>query len=169
MTGSSFDDSITGDRSYNVLRGGLRTDSLTGGLGKDTLDGGAGNDTLIGGLGADTLIGGLGADQFHFDAVGATNLDRITDFNVAQGDRIALSASVFLDIGSSGATLGASKFRAGAGVPSANNLTQRILLNTTTGGLYWDRDGSAGAFAAVQFATLAPVAAGMISNQLVMA
>ena len=168
VTGSAFDDSITGDRSNNILRGGLGNDRLTGGLGNDTLDGGAGNDTLIGGLGIDTLTGGLGADQFRFDAVGATNLDRITDFNVAQGDRIGLSASLFLGIGSSGATLAASQFRAGAGVLSANSLTQRILLNTTNGGLYWDRDGSAGAFAAVQFATLAPVAAGMTSNQFVL-
>ena len=160
VTGSAFDDSITGDRSNNILRGGLGNDSLTGGLGNDRLDGGAGNDTLIGGLGIDTLTGGLGADQFHFDAVGATNLDRITDFNVAQGDRIGLSASLFLGIGSSGATLGASQFRAGAGVLSANSLAQRILLNTTTGGLFWDRDGSAGAFDVTPFVGPGPMRVG---------
>ncbi|MFN7678233.1 MAG: FG-GAP-like repeat-containing protein, partial [Cyanobacteriota bacterium] len=62
ITGSGFDDVITGDRQRNTLRGAAGDDSLDGGLDRDEVDGGAGNDTLRGGEGSDTLIGGGGQD-----------------------------------------------------------------------------------------------------------
>jgi Ca2+-binding RTX toxin-like protein len=156
---------FTGVTGLDVLVG---MENLTGSNFADNLSGDAGSNTLSGGLGNDILTGGLGADQFHFDAVGTTNQDTITDFNVLQGDRIGLSASVFLGIGAPGAVLGLTQFLAGAGVLAATTLTQRILHNTTTGGLFWDRDGSAAVFSAVQFGTLAPVAAGLTNNQFVL-
>ncbi|MGO2321056.1 MAG: type I secretion C-terminal target domain-containing protein, partial [Vibrio toranzoniae] len=82
-------------------------DTLQGGLGDDILFGQGGNDTLLGGLGTDTLIGGLGseiltggddADIFKWvdgDLDGST--DRITDFSVAEGDKIDLS-DLFTDV-----------------------------------------------------------------------
>jgi len=47
-----------------------------------------GNDTLNGGLGADTLTGGKGADVFAFSHTDAA--DTITDFSLADGDKIDL-------------------------------------------------------------------------------
>jgi serralysin len=68
---------------------------ITGNAGSNLLSGGAGNDILIGGPGKDTLTGGLGADVFKFlataDSVVGLNRDAVTDFSVAQGDKIDLS------------------------------------------------------------------------------
>jgi Ca2+-binding RTX toxin-like protein len=44
VTGSSYDDIITGDKHVNRLHGGAGDDFLTGGFGGDQLDGGAGFD-----------------------------------------------------------------------------------------------------------------------------
>lgn len=46
VTGSAFDDVLTGNTGVNVINGGA---------GNDTIQGGAGNDTLIGGTGTDTV------------------------------------------------------------------------------------------------------------------
>jgi Ca2+-binding RTX toxin-like protein len=45
ITGSDFDDGLTGDYLANVLNGGFGNDILTGGSGADTLIGGGGKDT----------------------------------------------------------------------------------------------------------------------------
>ena len=60
VTGSAFNDVLTGDERANTLIGGSGDDLLDGGAGDDVLDGGDGADTLIGGDGDDTLIGGAG-------------------------------------------------------------------------------------------------------------
>ena len=69
---------------------------MEGGSGNDTSKGGSGNDVLVGGVGNDALTGGAGKDQFVFDfAPNATsNLDRVTDFNVAD-DTIILENAIF--------------------------------------------------------------------------
>lgn len=83
-------------RWADVYRDRHRTQGLGllfGEAGNDRLDGGAGNDRLLGGSGLDTLIGGSGADVFVLDQWGTgtgqfnPGLDRILDFNVAEGDR----------------------------------------------------------------------------------
>ena len=80
LVGSDADDSLTGNAMNNVL---------SGGDGADTLVGGAGNDTIVPGMGADvTLTGGEGADMFVI-AKGEGN-KTITDFTVAQGDKLVL-------------------------------------------------------------------------------
>ena len=56
LTGSNFDDVLTGNAGANVLVGGLGNDTLDGSDGDDILRGGQGNDTLIGGIGIDTAI-----------------------------------------------------------------------------------------------------------------
>ncbi|MBE3655342.1 hypothetical protein BOO92_01305 [Vibrio navarrensis] len=76
---------------FNIIddtRGG--NDTLDGGLGNDILYGQGGNDILIGGLGNDILTGGEGADIFKWVDM-ETASDRVTDFNVAQGDKLDLS------------------------------------------------------------------------------
>ena len=54
--------------------------------------GGAGGDYLDGGTGSDQLEGGAGADRFYFRTAAEAAGDTITDFSVAQGDRIDLRA-----------------------------------------------------------------------------
>ncbi len=70
VTGSAFNDSLTGSAGADSLYGGAGNDTLTGGAGADRLDGGTGNDTLNGGAGADLLDGGTGLDTA--DYVGST-------------------------------------------------------------------------------------------------
>ena len=48
----------------------------------DFLDGGPGDDRLYGGPGNDTLSGGQGGDYFRC----GLGVDRITNFNTAEGD-----------------------------------------------------------------------------------
>lgn len=55
VTGSAYNDTITGDDGANYLSGAAGNDSLTGGAGSDTLNGGAGDDTLNGGDGTDIV------------------------------------------------------------------------------------------------------------------
>lgn len=98
LVGTDGDDVIDLSKGTN-LTAGQRNDVLIGGEGNDILNGGDGDDILVGGPGQDTLTGGAGADRFVFS--GPTkraalrtsrlgSLDRITDFQFAQGDRFQL-------------------------------------------------------------------------------
>ncbi len=73
-----------GDAGNDVLLGGNGNDTLSGGKGLDTLDGGTGNDILNGGDGADSFVFGVGYGS-----------DRVTDFNVAEGDRLRLDDALW--------------------------------------------------------------------------
>ncbi|MDA0129187.1 VWA domain-containing protein, partial [Vibrio sp. MarTm2] len=84
-----FDQSHTGDKS-DVLDGGKGDDILFGHGGSDTLDGGEGKDILVGGLGNDILTGGDDADIFMWTEM-ESSTDRVTDFNVSEGDSIDVS------------------------------------------------------------------------------
>jgi len=64
--------------------------ALTGSAQADTITGGAGVDTITGGAGADRLTGGAGADDFVFNSIATNGSDTITDFSVAQADRLNL-------------------------------------------------------------------------------
>ncbi|UTT86005.1 VWA domain-containing protein [Vibrio pelagius] len=70
-------------------RGG--DDTVAGGLGNDILYGQGGDDTLIGGLGDDILTGGEGEDIFKWVDMDDGSSDTITDFSVADGDKLDLS------------------------------------------------------------------------------
>ncbi|MEX0281210.1 MAG: calcium-binding protein [Arenibacterium sp.] len=65
VTGSAFDDTLTGDSSRNVLEGLRGSDSLFGEGGRDRLLGGQNKDELFGGNGQDRLIGGSGQDTLN--------------------------------------------------------------------------------------------------------
>ncbi|MFN5515620.1 MAG: Calx-beta domain-containing protein [Cyanobacteriota bacterium] len=102
-----------GRDNYN---GGNGADQISGAAGNDTLNGRGGNDQLNGGSGADTLTGGLGADLFVYPVFTDSllnGMDRIRDFNAAQGDRIALG------------TLPTALFN--AGLISAPNLNSAVI------------------------------------------
>lgn len=85
-----FDLNISPDLSTEgeSLLGG--NDFLDGGAGNDTLYGEGGNDILVLGLGRDQAYGGAGADTFAITLVDSL-LDRIHDFNAAEGDVINVS------------------------------------------------------------------------------
>ncbi|KAB1085063.1 calcium-binding protein [Neorhizobium galegae] len=55
LTGSSFNDTLTGNNSANIIQGGEGDDAIDGGIGNDTIDGGNGNDIIDGGNSSDTL------------------------------------------------------------------------------------------------------------------
>ncbi|MGV6800861.1 MAG: calcium-binding protein, partial [bacterium] len=68
LTGSAFDDRLTGDNLVNnVLYGGDGADKLYGRGGDDSLFGELGDDKLNGGLGADILNGSFGFDAAMYD------------------------------------------------------------------------------------------------------
>lgn len=102
-------DTVSGDAGNDRLYGGMGSDTMFGGAGNDLVDGGAGNDWLRGVGGNDTLTGGLGADRFVFCDL--NGVDRVTDFNRAQGDRLALDDAYWNGAALSKAQLVASHAR----------------------------------------------------------
>ncbi len=97
---SHKDDILDGGTDDDILFGQGGNDILTGGSGDDLLLGGSGDDTLIGGMGEDIMTGGLGADTFEWtpsDLRVFNETDTITDFSIAEGDKLDLS-ELFTDI-----------------------------------------------------------------------
>jgi Ca2+-binding RTX toxin-like protein len=114
-----------------------------------TVFGNNGANIIDGKAGADTLYGLGGNDTFAFStALGATNIDAIGDFSVAD-DTIQLAHAIFTGLGAN-QVLDASAFVVGA---AAGNGNQHIIYDSATGNLYFDDDGS-GANAQQQFAHL---------------
>ena len=152
-TGNGDANVLTGNTGNNVLSGLDGNDTLSGGLGNDSLLGGIGNDRLTGGNGNDTLTGGGGTDTFVFETAPnlATNFDTVQDFT-SGSDVLAISRAVFTGFAATGA-MSVDAFWSGAGVNTAHDATDRFIYNTTTGVLWYDRDGT-GSAAAVQVATL---------------
>jgi Ca2+-binding RTX toxin-like protein len=120
IDGQGGDDAISGDAGNDTLLGGNGDDRIQGGdgndrvfagKGKDTVDGGDGDDRIEGFEGADRLTGGKGADEFEYSAedfiagmaiingmpvlVDRFEMDTITDFRGALGDKIDLAALYF--------------------------------------------------------------------------
>ena len=139
--GGSGNDRITGNSAVNNIKG-------LGGA--DVINGREGGDTLTGGSGSDTLTGGSGKDIFLMESkLGkSTNLDRITDFNVAD-DTIYLENAIFTKVGSGG-TISTQALWIGT---KAHDASDRVIYDSKSGALFYDGDGT-GSGAAVQFATL---------------
>jgi Ca2+-binding RTX toxin-like protein len=128
---------LTGSAAINST-GNNQVNRLVGNSGANILDGQGGNDTLTGGGGADTFL-------FN-TALGSTNVDTITDFSVG-ADLIKLDKAIFTALGADGA-LATSAFGLGT---AATTASQRILYNSATGDIFYDKDGT-GSAAAVKFA-----------------
>ena len=141
-TGNGLNNALTGNSGHNRLDGGNGNDTLNGGAGNDTLLGGAGADRLYGNIGNDRLTGGTGADAFVFHSTpnASTNVDRITDFSVAD-DVIWLENSVFTALGAAGALSSAAFVRNTTGL--AQDAHDRLIYESDTGELYYDSNGSA--------------------------
>lgn len=137
-------------RNIENLRSGSSNDKLSGDGLANSLRGMAGNDFLRGGGGKDVLEGGLGNDNFMFDTTlnALTNVDTITDFNVAS-DTIRLENSIFTKLTATG-TLSTGAFHIGA---SAADASDRIIYNNISGDLFYDSNGNA-AGGSVQFGHL---------------
>lgn len=138
--------------SIENLGGSRFNDFLYGSTGANAISGGAGNDTIKGYAGNDTLTGEAGADRFVFNSAlnAATNVDRITDFIVAD-DTIQIDNAYFAGLATG--TLTAAAFAANA-TGLAGDASDRVIYEFDTGKLFFDADGN-GAGARVQFATLA--------------
>ncbi|MBA1154833.1 calcium-binding protein [Microvirga sp. Marseille-Q2068] len=149
LDGGAGNDRLFGDSGNDILIGGRGNDRLDGGSGNDSLSGGSGRDSLNGGLGNDVLTGGSGADTFVFNtALGSSNVDTIRGYNSA-ADTIQLDSSIFAALPKGALTEDA--FHVGT---AAADATDRIIYDNTTGALYYDADGTATAFAPVQFAVM---------------
>ncbi len=88
LFGDAGGDIVYGNLGSDTCLGGAGDDQVRGGQGADILYGGTGNDWLSGDRGDDTISGGGGADIFH--SFSGAGLDRVLDFNAAEGDRVQL-------------------------------------------------------------------------------
>jgi Ca2+-binding RTX toxin-like protein len=96
LVGLDGSDILNGGAGHDTLAGGDMNDILLGGDGDDMMNGGASVDVLTGEMGRDVLTGGTGLDFFVWNKANETGLtegtaDVITDFNIAEGDRINLA------------------------------------------------------------------------------
>jgi Ca2+-binding RTX toxin-like protein len=116
----------------------------------DTLTGGSGDDTLFGDGGSDTITLGNGSDVVVFDSLSGS--DTITDYAVAD-DSIQLDSATYTSLAPMApGPLSALSFVSGAGA-TALDADDYIVYDTSTGGLFYDADGS-GVGAAVLIGTL---------------
>ncbi|MGO4837144.1 calcium-binding protein, partial [Rhizobiaceae sp. 2RAB30] len=123
--------------------GNILNNVIAGNDAANVLNGVGGNDVLYGGLGHDTLIGGAGSDSFVLNTAlnASTNVDRISDFNVA-ADTIRLDNAVMAGLGLATGTLAAGKFwKSASGL--AHDADDRIIYETDTGKLFYDANGKA--------------------------
>lgn len=88
LSGDAGADLVYGNLGDDTCDGGSGDDIVRGGQGNDTLSGGDGNDFISGDRGDDTMTGGAGADNFHSSS--GAGIDRVLDFNLAEGDRVQL-------------------------------------------------------------------------------
>lgn len=101
LFGQAGDDAVLGNLGGDTVNGGAGNDVVRGGQGNDMVVGGYGDDYLAGDRGDDTISGGPGADTFH--SFGEAGLDRILDFNRAEGDQVNLVAGSTFSYGQVGA------------------------------------------------------------------
>ncbi|WP_445630526.1 beta strand repeat-containing protein [Nostoc sp. DSM 114167] len=142
---------ISGSYSNDLIVGNNGNDTLDGSSGNDTLKGGNGNDVLIGSSGNDSVYGGAGTDTFVFNTF-SEGVERLYDFDTTN-ELIKISIYGFPNHDFSLGVLKTNQFTIGASATTSN---QRFIYNSTTGGLFFDEDGSAGVNTQVQFAQLSP-------------
>ena len=161
LIGDDGDDLIYGGAGNDYLLGGSGRDSLWGDAGRDILNGGGGDDLLFGGAGSDIIfggegndiiLGGGGADRFQFSNLINQGIDRLTDFQSGI-DKIIISALGFGGGLQAGTLVTAEQFLETTN-STAITINQRLIYDSTTGGLFFDADGSGLGSSSVQFAAL---------------
>ena len=112
VVGGKDDDLLNGEQGDDIVYGNLGNDWCDGGDGKDLIRGGQGDDNLLGQAGDDwlsgdrgndTISGGTGADTFH--SFGDAGIDRVIDFNRAEGDRVLLDGGTSYQVAQVGADI----------------------------------------------------------------
>lgn len=101
LRGNGAANGLTGNNGGNGLFGRGGADVLAGGIGLDTMTGGGGADRLDGGTGNDRLNGGLLGDDFVFG--NGYGSDRVSDFIIAQHDRLELEDALWGNVVMTGA------------------------------------------------------------------
>jgi Ca2+-binding RTX toxin-like protein len=127
LSGSKFSDTLTGNAGANTIKGGG---------GNDLLSGSSGNDLLQGGTGKDRMSGGTGADKFYYGSQSEAG-DTITSFGST--DFFVFKGLAF-DIAKKG-TLSSTAFWANT-TGLAHDTSDRFILETDTGKLFYDSNGS---------------------------
>ncbi len=154
FSGSIHADTVTGGAYGDLIGGNDGDDRLFGAGGNDTVSGGYGYDRIDGGAGADVLVGGGDYDMFLFSTPPLTGeVDRINDFTDSGyfgRDVIALRSAAFA--GLTNGPLAAADFVLGT---TAQDTSDRILYDQSTGQVWYDADGTGGT-AAVHFIDITP-------------
>jgi len=128
----------------NLTLTGSNSNYATGNSLNNIIIGNSGNNTINGRDGNDTLTGGLGADKFVFDtAYGpiksnslGDNVDFVTDFSVAQGDKIVLDRKIYT------ALAGVTDITDYFAKEFPKNTKNCIIYNSSNGLLAYDADGN---------------------------
>jgi Ca2+-binding RTX toxin-like protein len=167
---STGDDLIAGNGGRDSLVGGVGNDDLNGGAGRDTLNGGRENDLLKG----DAVFEPAAPDVFVFNAALSTfktvrgvdilvteNVDLIQGYDAL--DRIHIDNAIFK--GLRGGALNADAYHRSAN-GQAGDAQDRIIVNTRSGEISFDRDGTGKRYDAIVFAQCVsfvsqPVVAGL--------
>jgi Ca2+-binding RTX toxin-like protein len=85
LSGSRFDDTLTGSVAANVILGDDGDDLIEGLAGDDTLYGGQGDDMFVAGAGWDSLFGGDGDDTVDYSASSDALTINLATHNVSGG------------------------------------------------------------------------------------
>jgi Ca2+-binding RTX toxin-like protein len=101
LLGEAGGDVVWGNLGNDTQNGGDGNDQVRGGQGDDTVTGGAGDDFVSGDRGNDTVAGGAGADLIHGSQ--DAGIDRVVDFNLAEGDRVMLDPGTTYTVSQVGA------------------------------------------------------------------
>lgn len=91
LTGGRRGDEIRGNAGNDTIAGGVGADELSGGSGNDTITGQGGNDSLTGGTGADVLDGGGQTDTVTYEVLNALTIsldDVANDGASGEGDNV---------------------------------------------------------------------------------
>jgi len=136
----SQDIDATGNALPNVLTGNKGDNFLQSMGGADKNRGGPGDDVLEGGPKNDVQTGGAGFDTFLFGEAGTANADTITDFDAAF-DTLAFDSGFFTALGPLG-PVAAGKIYMAPGATAAQDKSDRLISNLTTGECLYDRDGT---------------------------
>lgn len=136
LTGSAYNDTLTGDDNANTLLGGAGDDTISGLGGVDTIYGGEGNDTLIDDLtGTATIYGEAGDDTIIFTGYDSgTNTSDVFD----GGDGIDTLVSQYAGTGRTTVNLFAGTISYPSGSGTINNIENYTASGSNTVYVYAD-------------------------------
>ena len=140
------------ERLSTTSSAGTTAINLTGNGIAQTVIGNAGNNILSGKGGNDILTGSAGSDTFQFNTAlsASSNVDKVTDYNVA-ADTMRLENAIFTTLTAAGALSSGTFASNSTGL--AGDSSDRIVQEKDTGELYYDANGIA-AGGGIHFATL---------------